>query len=56
MYKELAAIYKEFEAEAEALAKRVKARVREVDPENMDVDNVEIGCDDESGYVYLTED
>lgn len=33
MYKELATIYKEFEAEAEALAKRIKARVREVDPE-----------------------
>lgn len=33
MYKELAAVYKEFEAEAEALAKRIRARVREVDPE-----------------------
>lgn len=33
MYKELAAVYKEFRPEVEALAKRINARVREVDPE-----------------------
>jgi hypothetical protein len=33
MYKELAALYKEFEAEVEALAERINARVREIDPE-----------------------
>jgi hypothetical protein len=43
MYKELAALYKEFEAEVEALAERINARVREIDPEGKVCDFISNG-------------